>query len=401
MKRVYIIGAGTAVDAGIPASTGVFQKAKQIKDCFTSVKYSMPNNEARLLLERTSGLYDSIIGTLGRLEYEWSDPSEPRRNTKLLAELEGFIDFSKKPIEIKDSLYPEELVKKLIKLNDNGELGSNSYLIADIISIYFHVIFHCEREYFMNGKKQCSYDNIVDEFDREKDIIVSFNYDTILDKKLRDKSGITLLDYHIPGSTTCPTAWLYKPHKSLNWYQCDECGKIFLDWNMDQMPGNRINSSGHQITNTPCGHDTANPVLIPPSDLKNRDDFWRYGWKIDKGEMCAIERHLREADQVILSGYSLPAQDTYFNDVLYNSMANKRTTTTFYIFNNGIKGAWRVGEKLRNLLSKNNTGQPEWKIYLSRKNYGDKEDPRKDVISIEKAIEIHKVGEELEQEKHL
>ncbi|MCK4593752.1 hypothetical protein KAU45_04570 [bacterium] len=393
--RVYIIGSGTSIDTGIPTSTQLFDKALELL-----VKTDFSSADEQMMLDRFKKLYNNyvidffrkkpLLGSRG-----WLSRYKDIFDYMLVEDYSDYIDFTDK-VKIKSNIYPEDLIERLITISqhhrpDRGADEDN--LIESILSLYFQTIFFYEREYIINQKHKCAYDRIAKEINHEKDFIITFNYDTILERKLKELVKFEDSNYYMTEAPQPNRQYYYKPHKSINWFQCDECGNLFIDWEYRQLPGNRVFTSGFQILETPCcGHDTANPVLVMPSSHKHDDEIWRYGWKIDDNEMQQIEECLNHADEVIISGYSLPQQDTYFNDVLFNSLGSRRgcgKKVNILIVSSNIKEAFRVGKKLLYLLcakrSENgfDNRTPLWSIYLSENNYSNSDDPREHCKPIE------------------
>ncbi|MBU2574758.1 MAG: hypothetical protein KKH28_11845 [Elusimicrobia bacterium] len=135
--------------------------------------------------------------------------------------------------------------------------------------------------------------------------IISFNYDTILEKFLLVPNDLaSQFSYRLPHpfiegfnsyeQDYTGTFDYLKLHGSLNWLRCPRCGKFFVRW-----AGTYLNAS---IRGNCCG-ELREMVLIPPQK----------GKAVYMGALRPIwelaENSLSQADEVIVIGYSFRPSD--------------------------------------------------------------------------------------------
>jgi len=171
-------------------------------------------------------------------------------------------------------------------------------------------------------------------------VMVSLNYDIIVDNAFcrwaEDEVGGAFPDYGTEISTnayqTIPkVGTLLKLHGSLNWYFCPGCQRLFVGIN-DSGRGEggrfykvleilyvedplepRYSCSGSACRE--CGA-AVKPILITPSHQRDYENphiarIWETANDV-----------LEQADQVVIVGYSLPAEDTYVNLLLNHGLAH-------------------------------------------------------------------------------
>lgn len=151
------------------------------------------------------------------------------------------------------------------------------------------------------------------------DIIISFNYDTILDNALRKTLKLTDLGYKIDFSKVLSkNQWitagpqnsdvtLLKLHGSLNWLRCKRCRLNFLIRTKIEIKTRSEMWNYLHPKCIRCGTDTVEIVLIPPLIGKNYheaglDYLWSDAYNI-------INRRKKDVEEIIVIGYSLPKAD--------------------------------------------------------------------------------------------
>lgn len=158
----------------------------------------------------------------------------------------------------------------------------------------------------------------------ENDVIITFNYDVILDHAFKGKE----YDYCLFDSPSPQHFKLLKLHGSTNWGKCNRCGNLqvvppapFLPREMHLHPSkdgysHEINFRmvTHVLKNTMCKKcnekGLLEPAVIPPTWSKAI-----YGTELAKVWETAVNE-IRNAFQIIVIGYSMPPTDTFFQYLL-------------------------------------------------------------------------------------
>jgi hypothetical protein len=146
------------------------------------------------------------------------------------------------------------------------------------------------------------------------DVLISFNYDLLLDKALRDAHRFDDNGYHVtfhsyssrtgsrPPSHSNATLDLLKLHGSSNWARCVECsGLVLLD-----DPKIALDLTGPaSITCPRCGRGPACliPLIVPPVQTKAyADDPFRFLW-------IHAAKRIVGADRIVAIGYRFSNND--------------------------------------------------------------------------------------------
>lgn len=158
--------------------------------------------------------------------------------------------------------------------------------------------------------------------------VISFNYDIIADNALKTRFGFNL-DYGIayrlynpppnqPGDESRfdfvkPNAVkLFKIHGSLNWAVCPTCGVVYIHTPYRTEIADQTFSRTAQCVSP--GHALLETLLITPTYLKSYAPaqlsmIWQQA-----------ERALRDAEQVVFIGYSLPDADFHIKYLLQKAL---------------------------------------------------------------------------------
>lgn len=162
--------------------------------------------------------------------------------------------------------------------------------------------------------------------------LVTFNYDICLDRcaiRMRDTKAALDLDYGIPLSNyRCSGSPLFDPpkkesilllrtHGALNWIRCTACQSTFTTVNRHA-----------NVRNTDecwaCGRTRLDYVLVHPSFIRSYDDpAIRIIWG-------RCQEELSRSDRWVFIGYSLPAADVHFRELLRECLRhrNQRNLST-------------------------------------------------------------------------
>lgn len=154
---------------------------------------------------------------------------------------------------------------------------------------------------------------------KKDDIIISFNYDTILDNALRQAKKLTDIGYVLDfNKVFSKNKWelpeqkesqatLMKLHGSLNWIRCKRCKLNFLMKKKVQI-NTRMDIWKYLHPDCiRCGETTTEIVIIPPLIGKNYHEFGLdYLWS-DASKI--INDKKKNINEIIIFGYSLPKAD--------------------------------------------------------------------------------------------
>jgi len=159
----------------------------------------------------------------------------------------------------------------------------------------------------------------------EKEVIIAFNYDVMLDYAMRFVSAKP--DYCLGEEGAKGGVKLLKLHGSTNWASCRNCKGHLQVVPATPIPAGHhipgIPEEGHTLvfkmvtnvlTHTSCDSchntDTLEPVVIPPTWSKAVA-----GTPIAKIWATAVSE-IRNAFQLVVIGYSMPPTDTFFQYLL-------------------------------------------------------------------------------------
>jgi NAD-dependent SIR2 family protein deacetylase len=181
--------------------------------------------------------------------------------------------------------------------------------------------------------------------------VITFNYDLALDFALFQRPGGEInycldpdkLNFSIP---------IMKLHGSLNWAKCSVCKRIkpFQLNEFFRLHYQFITESIDLDTSERLGHLTccngrvvsSEPVIVPPTWNKTRHyEEIASVWK-------AAAKHLSEAENIFVIGYSLPDSDQFFRYLYSLGTVSETVIKRFCVFNpdTSIEGRYR------NLLGK-------------------------------------------------
>lgn len=200
------------------------------------------------------------------------------------------------------------------------------------------------------------------------DVVISFNYDILMDNALRETKKFTDCGYLVPfqkvldrqeqrKSEDAPSdITMLKLHGSLNWLHCSFCDSNFL---------NRSEKISTQYATLPsscpnCGESNVyfERVIVPPLVAKDYSiQPLKYLWS-------RANRYVARAREIVIIGYSFPPTDFATEALLRDSFPwNMQRRTRFVIVNNDEK----VFERFKKTFS---SSVVEWKSSL--KEYLDK-----------------------------
>ncbi len=308
--RVFVLGAG--------ASKAAFDAAPL-------------NNE---LLPGIFQLYRSHIGV------RWSNDYASERVRVFLKFVCDFYLGGIDPLDANEPLPPlEDVLTQLDYGIAEQRPLSKEYSVEVLSKIREHLIYALYK--LLKERLGPHSPGLMEEFIQKldpEDVIVSLNYDLIVDNAQKrvwarqyGYDSEPTLDYGIPVRTvyhldgftqrehSAVGQKLLKPHGSLNWLYCPLCQQI------DVFEGEKaVGRIFRETDETECGQCRVryDPIIITPTFLKSYgNSFVAQIWR-------ATEAALRDAQEIIFLGYSLPDADmmlrTMFSRAWYMNQAQHR-----------------------------------------------------------------------------
>jgi hypothetical protein len=199
---------------------------------------------------------------------------------------------------------------------------SKEYSVATLVQLREYLIYALDKLlYWKLGPHQPGPMEQFIECLKLDDVIVCLNYDLIVDIALvtvqRNERKLVFrgVEYGIPARDVLYKASgqlarrqyegsgikLLKPHGSLNWLYCPLCQQI--DVFEVEKAVERIYRDTDEAKDCPCCQVRYDPIIITPTFLKSyRNSLVTQIWQ-------ATEAALREADETVFIGYSLPDAD--------------------------------------------------------------------------------------------
>ena len=180
----------------------------------------------------------------------------------------------------------------------------------------------------------------------KRDVILSFNWDTIAESSLEFLNHPILQNYLEITKTfnfrvndfNEENGIFLKLHGSVNWKfcsnkKCQKRNKTFLNENF--------------LTEKCSCNEKLNTLIIPPTsnkDIIHKDSFFNKMWKVAAGKVT-------EADEIIFIGYSFPVTD-YYSDWLFRQVnfARNRNIKITIINPKAVKKNSVLRKKCENLF---------------------------------------------------
>jgi hypothetical protein len=221
--------------------------------------------------------------------------------------------------------------------------------LINLICIVFDLV--------LKGPISSIHRELVERF-QPNDIVISYNYDIVLDNALievkKSEEGIYKLnfdekhdgDWKICENQTSDISIL-KLHGSMNWLKCDRCGALLL------YEGRKaVAELSYQIVglreatrdfNCPiCQARELKTLLIPPLLEKEMySEEFRYLWHL-------AERAIVSAERIVTIGYSLPPTDFYSEFLLRKAVSRRfRASPKLHVVDKNIEV---VPERFKSIL---------------------------------------------------
>ena len=317
MKKVFIFGAGSSVDFGLPLANRIFSYSDKVLQWKSK--------------ERAACLKDAIDKTEKHLRVLYTNISKNKEEYPAFEEVLTLI-WNNGPF--KNGWITQDVFNDFVNL-----LGLT--IAASMGVVNYNRIFFNRRP---------KYEQFIGTLinTKEEIVFISLNYDILLDTILMKKFKKSHLDYGVqlrdidtykiykPGR-----GLILKPHGSLNLSYCMNCDDIFY---FEDNIFTAIANHSSWVMCPICKTSEVKPIIVPP--IHNKADFIKsrkqpFIHKQKKGypglklycdaiqSYCsfvhaAIVSHLSDADEITIIGYSLPSYDLDFKHTLLKGLSKNR-----------------------------------------------------------------------------
>lgn len=278
--RVFILGNGFSCTCGLPIASELFKKLtiyEEIPDCFYGDDYN----------------YYCVLEIL-HTYFE---------HTKKMPSLEDFFNFIYSFVAVtqKSSIgnlfYPE--------ISNLDFYAAQEFIIKWIEAYLWNF---CE---FAEDKKHYKYILKFAKLLNDNDIIITFNYDILLEKALHDLGKS--FSYNRSNNNNLI---ILKPHGSINWFQTT---REIKKESSNYAPLNKEKTIyKYKHFYTQVGEPLKfQPFIVPPTMLK----LYESPFLIRIWEEATIS--IKNADKLIFIGYSLPKEDQFSRILFHNATLDK------------------------------------------------------------------------------
>ncbi len=307
-KTVYILGAGASHHTGAPLLKDFLVAARSIRESKRDLKYKDS-------FDRTFEWIDSLRGSSYYVDFDLDNLEHVFSLTEMC-----------KQLNIRDGdLHSSDLRYLILESLDNRcklvwRGGEEKHFYPDRRYSFFGEILRKLNKDRMEylGKSDDSF---------ERDVIVTFNYDTMLDYAFNYRGDT--FDYCLNTSGSHGAYKFLKLHGSTNWASCKKCannkiqivspqpfaeGKSYYLGEYADGKEYDFKMVTAVLPNTICKQckteGVLEPFIIPPTWSKTVSgsplvDVW-----------ASTVKELSEAFQLIVIGYSMPPTDTFFQYLL-------------------------------------------------------------------------------------
>lgn len=310
-KTVWVLGAGASAHAGIPLLRDFMVKARLLQKGRKDLAGAGAFETVFKWTEELRGAAYYTDLDLDNLEHLFS-----------MAEMLNQTEGGKSPVWNAMRQLVLETIEKSVAFIDDGK-GRTS---DRVYSVFVQKLRELEKERKtrLSGNSEAL----------ERDVVVSFNYDVLLDEALYKFDNPP--DYGLGEHTVLQEGarsergfGLLKLHGSLNWGVCAKEGceakvqviqlspKLSDGFSNFSVPGRdlhvefRLVDKLRALKCPTCGDShTLSPLLIPPTWSKIIER------KAMKKVWAEAIRQLKSASQIVVAGYSMPQTDTFFQYLL-------------------------------------------------------------------------------------
>jgi len=298
----YILGAGASVHAGYPLASRLLQAISDWLDRADEGEHWVGACRNRIAQVReTFGSLDDFEGILGQLEpYGHQRVKPTARVTYRQDSKDIFHDCAER-----------------LRAVDGGNADAPAegfypqYLRSDLITALREFFFQLEQ----NRTAQTAYNRFAAQKIDADSLVITLNYDVALERALAKAGkwdvgtgyGFTAFPDRRASATT-----IYKLHGSVNWFQTP------MQENPPPLMFTRdLKLLGHEDLADPrvgrngVGINNAGTLILPdPAKQFYWERFWSPLWS-------AAAQRLREAREVFIHGYSMPASDLKARELVF------------------------------------------------------------------------------------
>ena len=175
------------------------------------------------------------------------------------------------------------------------------------------------------------YYKFVKEILQPQDVIISFNYDLVLEKAFSESK--IPFDYGI-SKPQKDDRLILKLHGSANWVYCKNCTHSYPTNNYSGLDALQGKIKCHN-----CKKKKLEPILIPPTLYKDYQDQERGG--MIQGLWAKANEELYTADKVVFIGFSMAQTDAYAQELFKLSSNMNPELQTYFVVNNSISSKLR------------------------------------------------------------
>ena len=320
-KTVYVMGAGASADSGIPLLSNFLETVANFADSNIELDNKSSFRDLMAWIRSLRASRADSVTDLTNLEHVFSLISMLKES----GEKQGDILFDHITNVIFETIDRSSRLEKITNLNQ----GSSSKFDGTISYLRFAQHLNGLNDVRRSDVPQGSF---------ERDSIITFNYDILLDLALAQLS--IPYSYCLDGPDANSFSVL-KLHGSMNWASHKDCVGAqrrpihALDLSaclLKRAAGSLVSVSSFRNLRTAtcpggCNYgQSLRPVFIPPTWSKSPhaagvSAVWRE----------AI-RALQAASQIVVIGYSLPETDTFFKYLLTLALQNNGNLNRILIF---------------------------------------------------------------------
>lgn len=285
MNKVYILGAG--------ASAG-----------YDKSEVSLRSPTARDFFKKAMQLIDK-------------NAIEGQRFHNLFNFLEKYYCFKKEDIKEKE-LDIEEVLTMLDLETSKNELKMARKELLEMIFLTLNKILY---------GKRCPYHKKLIENLKPTDTLITFNWDLLVDNVLSErdvpdyKGNFSAFYIDNQWRRSCGYSngpGLIKLHGSLNWMACKKCNKNYCYVLSGKVAADQVINPEDPKTLCPGCQKQMEPIIIPPTLAK------RYSNELLDSLWAEASNSIKEANKIIIIGYSLPVTDFKAKWLFMKSVAMRR-----------------------------------------------------------------------------
>jgi len=308
-KTIYVLGAGSSFHTGAPLLRDFLVKSRLLREEKKDLKYKDS-------FDRVFKWIDSLRGASYYVEFDLDN----------LEHIFSLADMLKQLGSEEGGKYFSDLRYVVMETLDRCQIRwKKGNFIPD--PLYHNFIIGFQK---LNEERRQVLTQSGGEY--ENDVIITFNYDVMLDYSIRFRTSLTP-DYCFETKTHPDSLKVLKLHGSTNWAYCPSCNNKlqvvtpspvadgyhvspFLEdeqWFDFKMVTDVLSKTSCRECNK---HDTLEPLIIPPTWSKAMKDS-----PFAKVWASAVEE-IQKAFQIVVIAYSMPTTDTFFQYLLTLGLAS-------------------------------------------------------------------------------